>query len=66
MCQITAVLDRDGGEESLMENVTEIEVGQEEIRLATMFDEPMVLRNVRIRRIDFLAGKVYLEDLNNG
>ncbi len=60
MCQMTAVVCEDGQERVVLENVTELEVKEEGLRLQTMFDEPRDLPGMAVTRIDFLAGRVYL------
>lgn len=60
MCQIRVVIDKDGEEEKVMENVTGLQVTDEGVVLSSFFDEPFSVRNVAIARIDFLGGKVVL------
>ena len=60
MCQISVVLDRDGGEERLMDNVTSLEVTGDGVILSTFFEEPKKVPGVVITRIDFLGGRVIL------
>ncbi len=60
MCQIAAVLQEADTEQVVLENVTEIEVLGDGVKLLTMFDEPLEMEGVGIARIDFLGGRVYL------
>ena len=60
MCQISAVLVREGREEKIMDSVTELEVTPEGIRLVTLFDEPKLLPGARITKIDFMGGTLTL------
>ncbi len=56
MCQMSIVLERDGQQEKIMENVTTLEVTSEGIILSTLFEEPRVLPSTRIKKIDFMGG----------
>jgi predicted RNA-binding protein len=60
MCQISAVLVRDGRQEKIMDSVTELEVTPEGIRLVTLFEEPKLLPGARITKIDFMGGTLTL------
>ncbi len=61
MCQMTVVLEKDGAEETVMENVTRLQVSGTTIEVQTFFEEPMRLEEVSIQIIDFLAGKLVLK-----
>ena len=60
MCQISAVLVKDGRQEKIMDNVTGLEVTAEGIVLTTLFEEPKLLAAARITSIDFMGGTVTL------
>jgi len=60
MCQISAVLVKDGHQEKIMDNVTGLEVTAEGIVLTTLFEEPKLLADARITTIDFMGGTVTL------
>ncbi|MDH4320192.1 MAG: CooT family nickel-binding protein [Desulfobulbaceae bacterium] len=60
MCQTSVVLDRDGEQEKLMENITSLEMLADGVRIAALFEEPREITSVRLARIDFMAGKVIL------
>jgi len=60
MCQISAILVRNGEQEKIMDSVTELEVTPEGIRLITLFDEPKLLPGARITKIDFMGGTLTL------
>ncbi|NOQ46683.1 MAG: CooT family nickel-binding protein [Desulfobulbaceae bacterium] len=64
MCQISAVVEREGKQETIMEAVTGLEVTEKGVILTTFFEEPKVVPDVVIRRIDFLGGAVVLEASN--
>lgn len=55
MCQLNAVMEREGTQETLMEGVTGLEVTQQGIILRTYFEEPMTVAHASIKRIDFLG-----------
>ena len=61
MCQMSVVIERDGGEELVMEEVTNLEVSSDSLRITSLFEGPRSLDHVVIRSIDFMAGKVRLE-----
>jgi len=60
MCQISVVIEREGKQEKVMDSVTGLEVTPEGVRLSTFFEEPMVIPDVVISRIDFLGGALVL------
>lgn len=60
MCQISVVVERQGQQETIMENVTRLDVKQNGVVLSSFFDEPKEVPGVVISHIDFLGGKVYL------
>ncbi|BHH82848.1 CooT family nickel-binding protein [Desulforhopalus sp. 52FAK] len=63
MCQTSVVLEKDGQEELLLENVTELEVTGENISITTLFEGATEFKKVAIGRIDFSAGKVFLQQV---
>ncbi|MFH0781946.1 MAG: CooT family nickel-binding protein [Pseudomonadota bacterium] len=60
MCQTSALMEKDGGNELLLENVTDLEVLGDGLQITTLFEGTKVWPGVAIRRIDFSAGKMYL------
>ncbi len=60
MCQITVLLDSNGRQETIMENVTALEVTPEGVSVRSLFEEPRLVSGARVRRIDFLGGAVTL------
>ncbi len=60
MCEIRVVLEQDGKEELLMENVTKLNVLRSSISITSLFEGPREIPNAEINTIDFLAGKVFL------
>lgn len=61
MCQISVVIERDGVEELIMEDVTNLVVDSDSLQISTLFEGPKSVEQVVIRSIDFMAGKVMLE-----
>lgn len=59
MCQMKVLLESDGREETILENVTFMEKTPEGMRVSTLFEEPRLVHGV-LKSIDFLAGKVTL------
>ncbi|MFV0437731.1 MAG: CooT family nickel-binding protein [Desulfopila sp.] len=62
MCEIRVVMDQNGDEKTLMENVTRLQVQDTSITITSLFEGPQEIPNSIIRNIDFLAGKVYLQN----
>ena len=60
MCQISVVVEHDGEQEKIMDNVTGLQVIDNGVLLTTFFEEPLSVPNAIISRIDFLGGKVFL------
>jgi len=62
MCQMKVVLDQDGGQEKIMENVTHLEVTGEGVLVSTLFEEPKLVKSAWVKNIDFLGGTVTLNN----
>jgi predicted RNA-binding protein len=54
------VVEKDGEEEVMLENVTRLDMLEHGIAVATLFEGSRELAGAALRRIDFLGGKVYL------
>ena len=61
MCQMKIMQDKDGQQELVMEDVSQLEVVEEGIRISTLFEEPKLIPGVTIKTIDFLSGKTILQ-----
>lgn len=61
MCEIKVVLDQGGTEKLLMENVTRLDVLENGISITSLFEGPKEIARATVRNIDFIAGKVFLE-----
>jgi len=61
MCQMKIMQEKDGQQELVMEDVSQLEVVEEGIRISTLFEEPKLIPGVTIKTIDFLAGKTMLQ-----
>jgi predicted RNA-binding protein len=64
MCQLKAVVERQGSRETVMESVTTVDVTTDGVILSTYFEEPLTLRGVRIRSVDLLNGAILLMEQN--
>ena len=62
MCQISAIVERNGEQERVMEAVTGLEVVDDGVVLSTFFEEPKKVSGVVIQKIDFLGGAVILRE----
>ena len=60
MCQMNVVLDHDGEQENIMNNVTLLEVTNEGVLVSTLFEEPKLVKSAQVKNIDFLNGRVIL------
>lgn len=60
MCQTNVLMEKNGEEELLLENVTMLEVLESSLKITTLFEGTKEFFGVAIRRIDFTGGKVYL------
>lgn len=60
MCQLKAVLERQGSRETVMESVTTVDVTADGVVLSTYFEEPLALSAVRVRSVDLLNGFILL------
>ena len=63
MCQTSVLLDKNGAEVILLENVTALEVLEKGLKITTLFEGAEEFLDLAIRRIDFSGGKVYLYKL---
>ena len=61
MCQISVVVEEDGREELVMEDVTNLVVDSDRLQISNLFEGPKSIDQVAIRSIDFVAGKVMLQ-----
>jgi predicted RNA-binding protein len=57
---MTVVLDHDGEQEKIMNNVTLLEVTDEGVLVSTLFEEPTLVKSAWVKNIDFLNGRVTL------
>ncbi|MBC8553955.1 MAG: CooT family nickel-binding protein [Candidatus Brocadiales bacterium] len=62
MCQMKIMMDKEGQQELVMEDVAHLEVLEEGIRISTLFEEPKLIPGVAIKTIDFLSGKAMLQE----
>ncbi|MDX1777093.1 MAG: CooT family nickel-binding protein [Desulfobulbales bacterium] len=59
---MNVVLDNNGEQEKIMENVTRLEVTGEGVLVTTFFEDPKLVKSARVRDIDFLGGTVTLDN----
>ena len=52
--------DKEENPEIVMENVSQLELIDEGIKISTLFEEPKIIADVQVTRIDFMNGKVFL------
>ena len=64
MCQMNVMLDSgDQPEELIMENASLLEVTENGVQISSLFDPPRIIPGVRVVKIDFLSGKVLLDNI---
>ena len=61
MCQMRVVVEEDGVEETVLENVTRLQVSGTTVEVSAFFEEPRRLEAVFIESIDFLGGRLVLK-----
>lgn len=61
MCEIKVVMDKDGIEEPIMENVTKLDILENSVSITSLFEGVREVPDAKVRNIDFLAGKVFLQ-----
>ncbi len=62
MCEANAFLLTDGAEERVLENVDELEVNGDTVKMVNIFGEQKTLK-ARVRRYNNAQGKIVLEPL---
>ncbi|MDP7530585.1 MAG: CooT family nickel-binding protein [Candidatus Scalindua sp.] len=60
MCQMKVMLDKEGQQELVMEDVIKLEVTEDGIRVSTFFEEPKTVPGVAVKTIDFTSGTLTL------
>lgn len=61
MCQMSVLVRGADKDELVMESVTRLEVKEGGVEVNTFFEEPKLVSGVHVQSIDFLGGKVILE-----
>jgi predicted RNA-binding protein len=59
---MNVVLDQEGKQEKIMENVTHLEVTGEGVLVSAFFEEPKLVKSAWVKNIDFLGGTVTLDN----
>ncbi len=62
MCQMKVMLDKEGQQELVMEDVASLEVVDGGIKISTLFEEPKLIPDVAVKVIDFLSGTTTLQN----
>lgn len=60
MCQMRVVLQKDGGQETILEAVARLVVTAEGVTVNALFETPLSMPGTVVKEIDFLDGKVVL------
>ncbi len=61
MCQMKVMLDKEGQQELVMEDVTKLEVTEDGVRVSTFFEEPKTVSGAAVNTIDFTSGILILQ-----
>ncbi len=61
MCQMKIMMEKEGQQELVMEDVANLEVVDDGIMISTLFEEPKLIPGVVVKTIDFLSGKTMLQ-----
>ena len=61
MCQMKVMLDNEGQQELVMEDVAQLEVVEEGIKIGQLLEEPKLISGVSVKTIDFLSGTAVLQ-----
>ena len=61
MCQMNVVLEHDGEQEKIMDNVIYLEVTGDGVLVSTLFEEPKLVKSAWVKNIDFQDGTVTLD-----
>jgi predicted RNA-binding protein len=59
---MNVVLEHDGEQEKIMDNVTQLEVTGDGVLVSTLFEEPKLVKSAWVKNIDFQGGTVTLND----
>lgn len=60
MCQMRVVLEKDGAQQTILENVSLLEVDGDTVRVSALFEAPQVVDSAQVTKIDFMSGTVTL------
>jgi predicted RNA-binding protein len=55
------MLDKEGQQELVMEDVTKLEVTEDGVRVSTFFEEPKTVSGAAVNTIDFTSGILILQ-----
>ncbi len=61
MCQMKIMLEKEGQQELVMEDVARLEMVEGGIKISTLFEDPKLISNVAVKEIDFLSGTATLQ-----
>ena len=59
---MNVVLEHDGEQEKIMENITNLEVTGEGVLISGLFEEPKLVKSAWVKDIDFQRGIVTLDN----
>ena len=62
MCQMNVLLEHDGEQEKIMDNVARLEVTGEGILISALFEEPKLVKSAWVKIIDVQGGTITLNN----
>ena len=66
MCQMSVVMEENGEQKVIMENVIRLESIDGNISVSTLFEEPKTISSAFVKTIDFTGGTVMLSPVSGG
>jgi len=66
MCQMSVVIEENGEQKVIMENVIRLESIDGNISVSTLFEEPKIISSAFVKTIDFTGGTVLLSPASGG
>ena len=66
MCQMSVFIEENGDQKVIMENVTLLESVDGDVCVSSLFDQPVHISSVFVKKIDFSGGTVILSRQGGG
>lgn len=66
MCQMSVILECEGRQQKIMDNVTLLEVTPQGVTVSTFFEEPITVAAAVVSRVDMNTGLITLSSVAKG